>query len=417
MTPGGPAVPAPPRAGRPAAASGGRGLLPMLAGITAVGAFTLNIYLPARPAAQAAFRASGTMTGLTISLAGVSFACGLLAYGPWSDRLGRRPVLLAGLALFLVGTLLAMLAPSMPVLIGARVVQAFGSAAGVTVGRAIVRDLYPAERMARSLAYLTMVVSVANALAPTVGGLLTVHLGWRAVFGMLLACGTLISLWALRRLPETLDPASNPQPSRSTRSALTELAGNAQFLNCALQSSVVFASFMVFASYMPFVMNSAFGGNATSYGAWYLLIAGGYFLGNFTVTRYAARYGIRRLYHAGALLQFGAALLALGFALLHWWHPLAVFGPWLVLAYAQGLILPNVTAAAVSIVAGAADAAAGLLGFVQQLVAAAAVQAMAAAPTDTPVPVAVFVAVAAAVGVLNALTGTVAPRVPLPAGR
>ena len=381
-----------------------RALLPLLAAVTAVGAVTLNIYLPARPDAQAEFHASVASTGLTVSLAGVSFACGLLAYGPWSDRFGRRPAILFGLLLFMAGTALSMLSTSMAMLIAARIVQGFGSAAGVTVGRAIVRDLFPPERMARSLAYLTMVVAVANAMAPSAGGLLTQYLHWRAVFGALLIASALILYWAVRRLPETLTPLATGARAPGVMASLAQLAVRPAFMTCALQSAVVYANFLVFASYMPYVMKSSFGGTATSYGLWYLLIAGGYFLGNYAVTRWAGRFGLRRLFRAGAAIQCLAAGVALLLAMLHCWYPLAVFGPWMVIAFGQGLILPNVTAAAVSLAPAAAGAAAGLLGFIQQMVASATVQALAGVPTDSPVPISTFIAGAAAVALLSAFT-------------
>ena len=379
-------------------------MVALLAALTAIGAVTLNIYLPARPDAQADFHATDSATGLTVSLAGVAFAFGLLAYGPWSDRSGRRPVLLFGLGLFIVGTLLCMLATSMPMLISARVLQAFGSAAGVTVGRAIVRDLFPAERMARTLAQLTMVVAVANAVAPSIGGVLTQLAHWRAIFAALLIASVMISVWAARRLPETLSTKYAEDP-RGSLATMASLARKPAFMACALQATVVYGTFLVFASYMPYVMRTAFGGSAASYGAWYLLIAGGYFLGNYAVTRLANHYGMRRLLRAGAAIQCAGALLALGLAAAHWWHPLAVFGPWMLLAFGQGLILPNATAAAVSLTPWAAGAAAGLLGFVQQMVSSAAVQAMANVPITTPMPVALFVALASTLALAGAFAG------------
>ena len=150
----------------PAGRVAGEGaLLVLLAAVTAIGGVTLNVYLPARPAAQAEFHASLAATGLTVSLPGIAFAIGLLAYGPWSDRVGRRRVLLTGLGLFTIGTAIALVSGSMTMLIVGRFIQALGGAAGVTVGRAVVNDLFPREHVSRNLAYLTMVVALANALA------------------------------------------------------------------------------------------------------------------------------------------------------------------------------------------------------------------------------------------------------------
>lgn len=398
----GPAEPAA-RAQDPRAASGT--LLPLLAAITAVGAITLNIYLPARPAAQAEFKASAFATGLTVSLAGVAFAIGLLCYGPWSDRRGRRPAILTGLGLFTVGTAVAASATSMTMLIAGRVIQALGSAAGVTVGRAVVSDVFPREDIARSLAYLTMVVAVANALAPSAGGLLTHWYGWRAVFAALLAAAAGVVYWTASSLPETLRPLSHPPPSSGITRTITALLCEPTFLACALQNIVVYSAFLVFASYMPFVMTRALGASVASYGVWYLLIALGYFLGNFTVTRLTTRTGSSRLLRAGVTIQMLASLLALALAGLHYWHPFAIFGPWLVLAFGQGLILPSVTATAVALRPAAAGTAAGLLGFLQQIGAAVAVQSMAMASFTSPVPVSAFIALVCTAAWLAAIMG------------
>ena len=383
----------------PAGRVAGEGaLLVLLAAVTAIGGVTLNVYLPARPAAQAEFHASLAATGLTVSLPGIAFAIGLLAYGPWSDRVGRRRVLLTGLGLFTIGTAIALVSGSMTMLIVGRFIQALGGAAGVTVGRAVVNDLFPREHVSRNLAYLTMVVAIANALAPAAGGLLTELGSWRAVFAALLTVSTIVTVWTARRLPETLARGAGDRPQAGIARTIGSLATEPTFIACAVQSIVCYASFLVFASYMPFVMTSAMGGSVTSYGAWYLLIAIGYFFGNYAVTQFATRLGNARLLATGAALQAVAAGVALALACAHWWHPLAVFGPWMVIGFAQGLILPSVTASAVALRPDAAGTAAGLLGFVQQVGAAIAVQCMAGVWLASPVPVCLFIAITTLIG-------------------
>ena len=235
------------------------------------------------------------------------------------------------------------------------------------------------------------------------GGLLTEVFHWRAVFAALLVASLCVMTWAALCLPETL-PSSHPDTRRvSTSRTLINLLQQPSYRGYALQTAIVYATFMVFAAYMPYVMTSCMGGTPTTYGLCYLFIPAGYFSGNYAIARLSTHYGLVRLFTAGTVIQCVAALVALLFALLHYWHPIAVFGPWMFLALGQGLILPNVTAAAVSENPGAAGTASGLLGFIQQVVAAGAVQAMSGVPTNTPLPIAWLVAVATTIAMIDAL--------------
>ena len=157
-------------------------LMALLAGITALAPFSLQIFLPALPAIQASFAVTPGIVQLALSLSILANAIANLAYGPLSDHFGRRPVLLVGLAAFIVGSLACALAPSIELLIVARIVQSIGGAAGMVLARAIVRDLYDRERSASIIAYLTMAMVVAPMLAPTIGAVLLDVASWRAIF-------------------------------------------------------------------------------------------------------------------------------------------------------------------------------------------------------------------------------------------
>ena len=135
-------------------------LLGLLAAITAAGPITMNIYLPALPRVQAYFGTSVTEVNLTVSLPLIAFAIGVFIYGPVSDRFGRRPVILGGQLVFAVGNLLCLFSPSFGMLLAGRVVQALGTSAGLVVARAMLGDLYGREKMARMLAYLTMIIVI-----------------------------------------------------------------------------------------------------------------------------------------------------------------------------------------------------------------------------------------------------------------
>jgi DHA1 family bicyclomycin/chloramphenicol resistance-like MFS transporter len=168
---------------------------------------------------------------------------------------------------------------------------------------------------------------------------------------------------------------------------------NPTFITSAVDVGVIYAVYLVFISVAPFVMSEMLGRPATEFGKYSLLVSAGYFLGNLYVARRGNARNMERLAQIGGWLQAGSAVLALAFVLAGLTHPIFWFGPMLPLAYGQGLILPHRTATAVRLVPGYAGVASSLIGFVQQLIAGASVQAIGFAPTDTPVPVLAFCAV------------------------
>ena len=144
--------------------------LPLLVAITMTGTVAMHIFVPALPDAAADLQASAFEAQLTITLYLCGLAGGQLVYGPISDRFGRRPVIIASLALYLVGFLLAIPAQSMGFLVFARVLQSLGGCGSLVIGRAMVRDISAGEDATRQLAVLTMAMSMTPALAPAVGG-------------------------------------------------------------------------------------------------------------------------------------------------------------------------------------------------------------------------------------------------------
>lgn len=366
-----------------------RPLIVLLAAIAASGPFAMNVYLPALPLVQAHFGASVPEMNTTVSVALLSFAVGILLYGPLSDRYGRRPVILGGLGVFGLGNLLCLAAPTLEVLVLGRAVQSLGSAAGLVVARAMLGDLYAREKMARMLAYLTMVMVLGPTVAPLVGGAVAEAWGWQALFAVLLVANAAVLGVTWRHLPET---RAAGERNASTAALLGEsfaLLRRRAFLGFTVQAGVIYATFLAFISTVPYVMVEL-GRSSTEYGLWYLLLAGGYFVGNWWVTRVATRVGLRRLIVAGTTGQLAFAVLGLVLVLAGIWHPAAIFLPFAALSLAQGLALPNLNASAVALAPRTAGAASSMLGFSQQLIGGAAVQFMALFPTQSPVPIYVF---------------------------
>ena len=387
-----------------------RGLLGLLAAISALGPVSTNLYLPALPDVRADFAASVAAVQTTFSISLVTFATGLLVWGPISDRYGRRNAVLAGLAIMITGTVINFMAPTLGWLIVGRGIQAFGTAAGLVVARAIVTDRFPADRVARTLAWLTMVSVMSNALAPTAGGYLVAASGWRAVFVMLSVVAIAVAFFAWRGLPRSPAHAGRPPRARDMLDTARWLIRDSLFIHCILQSTVVYATFFVFMSLMPHVMADALHRGSTEFGPYYLIVALGYFLGNWSVSRFASPRGQHWMVRTGLDIQLAAAVVGLALVLAHVDHPLALFAPLGVVAYGQGLLLPGVTAVAVSRTAVNVGVASSIIGFVPQIIGALALQWMGNFPTDTSLP---MMAYCVAVMVAGCVVLRMGPRIEL----
>jgi DHA1 family bicyclomycin/chloramphenicol resistance-like MFS transporter len=379
-------------------------LMALLAAITALAPFSLQIFLPALPAIQASFAVTPGVVQLALSLSILANALANLAYGPLSDRFGRRPVLLVGLAAFIAGSLACALAQSIELLIGARVVQSIGGAAGMVLARAIVRDLYDRERSASIIAYLTMAMVVAPMLAPTIGAVLLDVASWRAIFVVATGIGVALSWPIVATLAETRAPEA--RRIGGTFAGASALLRSGQFWSYVLQSTFGISMFFAFIAGAPYFMMSMLGRSATEYGLWFMLVSAAFMAGNLVSGRFSARIGLDRMVLAGALLALTGAGLALALLLRGAWTPLALFGPMMAAGLGNGFSVPNAQAGAVSVDPLLAGTASGIAGFSQMLVAALVSQAVGMLQNGTPYPMAGFMAGCA----LLSLAGFLLPR-------
>ena len=193
----------------PGAATDERGLaqsrlmLLMLVVMTGVAPISLYMLVPALPVLAATFQSDISVAQMTVSLFMVGIACSQLIMGPLSDKFGRRPVLLAGLTLMVVASVGASLAQTLPQLIAARFLQALGGASGMVISRAIIRDLYPRERVGAMISLVIAVMMVAQMLSALAGGLLEITFGWRAIFYFITAASLSVAILIAIALPET----------------------------------------------------------------------------------------------------------------------------------------------------------------------------------------------------------------------
>jgi DHA1 family bicyclomycin/chloramphenicol resistance-like MFS transporter len=376
-------------ASRPAAAGAPFGILILLAGLTATAPFSLQIFLPSLPIIQAEFAVSTGVAQLALSLSLLASAFATLAYGPLSDRVGRRPVLLAGLAAFVVGSAWCALASSIGPLIAARVLQSIGASAGMVLARAIVRDLHDRERSASVIAYLTTAMVVAPMLAPSIGAVLIDLISWRAIFVLVALFGLVLTWQTGRRLAETRGAAAAGAAGSVWRGAGSLLC-NPAFAAYALQSTFAIAVFFSFISGAPYFMIDVLDRPATEYGLYFMLVSAGFMAGNLVAARTTSRVGLDRMILFGSALALAATVLAFALLLAWAWLPLALFGPMLAGAFANGLTVPNAQAGAISVDPRLAGTASGLAGFLQMFAAAVVSQAVGALQDGTPYPMLAF---------------------------
>lgn len=381
------------QAARPAVPS-----VPLLIAMSAIGPLALNIFVPSMPGLATAFQASYGTVQLTLTLYLVGVAAGQLLYGPLSDRFGRRPLLLGGIAVFLGASVLCALAASIGWLILGRVLQAVGGCSGLVLSRAIVRDVYGRERSASVIAYVTMAMAVAPMVAPAIGGYLDVWMGWRASFLLLAGLGAGLLAWSLLRLHET---NGDPRPLPGAFGMLSgfgSLLARPAFLGYSLNTAFTSAVFFGFLAGAPYVMTELLREPPSSYGAFFVLVSGGYILGNFLAGRLSVRVGTDRMVLLGSLLSAAGVALMAGWLLGAGLSPIALFLPMALVGVGNGVSMPNAIAQAISVDPRAAGTASGLLGCLQMGVGAVATAVIGALKGASATP---MVAVMAAFAILT----------------
>ena len=371
--------------GEPAAPEGPtRALILLFAAVSALGPFTMQIFVPALPMVQREFDVSTGSAQLTFSVFVFVLGPSLLLYGPLSDRFGRRPVLVAGLVVFTLGTLLCWLAPTLGVLVAGRALQAMGSAAGLVITRALMSDLYGPRGMAAALSYTTMAMVVPPMLAPIIGGMLVDTLGWRWIFAVMLAAAAATLVFCVRYLPEPPVPASRRQLGVVEK--FRRVLSRPRFHLFTLQAMLIAGMFYGFMAGSPYLMVNVLDRPATEFGLYFLFLAAGYIVGNYLSGRLSGRIGLDRMILIGAALALSVAWIPVLFTAVGWWVPLAFFAPMALLTVANGMAMPSAQTGAISAVPEASGTASSSTGFMQQAAGACIVQLLGWWQNDTPWP-------------------------------
>lgn len=388
-------------------------LLAILIAATALGPLSLNIFIPSMPGLQTAFGADYGTVQLVLTLYLVGLAGAQLIHGPLSDRFGRRPVMLGGIGLHLVGSVACLVAPTVGWLIAGRLVQAIGGCVGMVVGRAIVRDRFDRERTASILAYVTMAMMVAPMVGPTIGGFLDVWFGWRSSFAFVLVVGILLVAATYRWLPETRAAGGDVRGFRTILPDFGRLLRERVFCGYSLQIAGTALTFMSFASAAPYVVVRLLDRPASDYGLGFIPIAGAYMAANLLSARISPKIGIDRMITIGVLITVTGALGGVALYLIGPLSRLTVFGPMTLIAFGHGFCLPTGFAGVVSVDPRLAGAAAGLSGFLQMATGAAASLVIGNLMAETAGPM-VYAILAGTLAALAAHVGGVLTARPAP---
>ena len=334
----------------------------VLVAIAALQPVGINMFLPAISVMRVDLDTDTTTVQLAVSLYLAATAVGMLIHGPLSDRYGRRPVLLVGLVLYILGSLVCVFAPTIEVLLVARVVQAFGSSAGMTLSRAIVRDCYDRDRSASMIGYVTMGMAIAPAISPGIGGVLSELFDWRATFAAMCVFGVGTFVFALISLHETNPRAGTPIRVGAMLRSFSSLLAIPAFWKFSGTAALASAVFFAFIGGAPHIAPTVLGITPAVYGAYSALLSIGYIIGNFLSGRYAARVGIPRMIHLGNLIALAALPLMGLAAVLGANQPIWFFGAMVLVSVGNGVCLPSAIAGAVSVRPDLAGAASGLTG-------------------------------------------------------
>ena len=352
------------------------------------------MYLPSLPDIARHLDASTAQVQLTISSYLIGFAVGQVFYGPVSDRHGRKPVLLAAVALYCAASLACALSTSIEMLIAARALQAVGGSGGIVLARAIVRDLYSGARAGRELSLIGAVMALAPVLAPLAGGALQTAFGWRSAFFALVASGLFGACVVWLLLPETL-AARTPEPVSlsSMLKSYRVVARNPAYLAYLALATTSYAGLFAWISGSSFVLQYLYHLSPFAFGVAFALGSLGFMTGTSLAARLVVRSGLDHTIGLGGCAVSAGGLAMVAALALGLTSAASLVLPMALYLAGLGMVLPQAIAGAMTPFPERAGAASALLGLVQQSVAALCGAAVGALLGSSAWPLAAGVAV------------------------
>ena len=358
--------------------------------LIASSAITYNLFLPSMPDIGQAFGVSIFTVQSTLIAFLVAYALAQFFYGGVSDRFGRRPTLLWGLAIYVIASLLCAVSTSITMLLLSRILQGIGAAGSIVMVRSIVRDLFDRKDSARALAIISTVMVFAPATAPAIGGYLHIHFGWQASFVALALIGTVLFIYCALRMAETNRPESSDVISNlramihGYRVLITERSFVAYNLNIGFIGGAIFAWF----AGAPIVLIESYRVAPDTFGYLMLTATSGAFCGYCSAIWLTGKLGVNRMIVLGTSIGMAGATLYLALPLMGVFTPVAAISPMFIFNVGLAITFPNVMAAAVSVRPEYAGTAAAMNGLMQYGMAAVTTLVIGFLPHVTHLPLA-----------------------------
>ncbi|WP_175422041.1 multidrug effflux MFS transporter [Agrobacterium tumefaciens] len=333
--------------------------------LTALAPISMAIYTPAMPELTRVFSTTESAVKLSLSLYFAGFAIAQLLAGPASDAFGRRKASLVFLSIFLGGGLLAIFAPTIEVLLLARLVQGIGASVGMTVARAIVRDQFTGAEASSIMNLIGIMLAVGPAMGPTIGGLSLAAFGWQSVFFLMAGLGAIAIFSVVVFLRETTIPDRNLIRRRRLLSAYGTLLTEPRFLLAALVLGGSIGALYAQATMLTFILINKVGMTPTAFGIGMLMQTGAYFFGSIALRYIAPRLGDRRSVVLGLCFSGTGGLLILLSVFLIPPSFLSIMGPVAVATVGIALLTPSMVTAALAPFPHIAGSASAMMGFIQ----------------------------------------------------
>jgi DHA1 family bicyclomycin/chloramphenicol resistance-like MFS transporter len=320
------------------------GLALMLAALAMLGPFSVDTYLPAFSSMQAALQASPIEVQQTLTAYMFSFAVMILWHGALSDAFGRRNIILGALAVFALASLGCAASHSVEYLWAFRILQGMSSGAGIVIGRAIIRDMYAGAPAQRLLSLVTMIFSIAPAIAPIIGGWIVQLLDWRAIFLFLFAYTALLLWYCYRHLPESLPPEKRQAFNLEFLSgSYQKVFRSPPFYFKAGTLAFNFSGLFLYVAAAPAFITRHLGLGTHQFGWQFIPAVAGIFLGALTANRLAGRITIPQQVLFGFVFLIGAGLFNVGYHL--FWPPALPWSvaPLMLYTFGMSVAPPGVT--------------------------------------------------------------------------
>ncbi|MEM9531060.1 MAG: multidrug effflux MFS transporter [Pseudomonadota bacterium] len=316
-------------------------LLAVLICITGLGPLAMSSFIPAIPAIQADFDVSTTVSQLTLSVSMLFMAVGSLIYGALSDRIGRRPVLLGGVTLGIIGSVICALGPNIWLVILGRALQAAGCTVGFVLSRVVVQDVYGEWRASSLLGYISAAMMIAPVLGPFLGGYLIEYLHWRYIFVVIAVIAALVWIGIYRVLPETRPAGVTGDPQLVPWRRFGKLLQRRPYRRMVIYGSALQCAFMGFLSGAPYLLTRYYNLPASSYGWYFVGVPLGFFFGSLIAGRLGQVADPRTLVYWGAVGSMvscaAALLLTAGIPIGPW----GLFAPAAFMSLAQASAYPG----------------------------------------------------------------------------